>query len=264
MGRVRYARSARDLERDGGAEDAVLASRVRTLRVVYETDAEVAQAVVPKPLEATTDPCVQLSFSSLSRLDSPELTTRIDVASFGVRVVYDGVEGVLPISMHATSEQAMVAGRERFGLPIKLARVDVDTRGELVTGRVERMGIAFLAASGRRVETLPAREETELGYAFKTFPSCQKTKGFDLDPQLLRLEWRHRFHAVWRLEGAVELVDSAFDPVVDLPVRRLVEIELCEGVTETRGRVLRPVPGEWLLPYLHQRTDSPETEGLEV
>jgi len=58
MSRVRYAKSLRDLERAGELGGGFLESTVRSIRCVYETDSEVAQAVVPRPLEALTDPMV--------------------------------------------------------------------------------------------------------------------------------------------------------------------------------------------------------------
>jgi hypothetical protein len=36
------------------------------------------------------------------------------------------------------------------------------------------------------------------------------------------------------------------------------------GQTESNGRVLRPVPGAWLRPFLHQRYDDPAAQGIEV
>ena len=80
----------------------------------------------------------------------------------------------------------------------------------------------------------------------------------------MRLEWRHDFEHVWRLDGEIELCDSPFDQVADLPVRQMVEFEYTEGTTLSSGRVLRPVPGDWLLPFLHQRYDDPSVEGMEV
>ena len=56
--------------------------------------------------------------------------------------------------------------------------------------------------------------------------------------------------------GNLVLRDSPFDPVADLPVRRLVSMVYEEGTTQSSGRVLRSVPAEWLLPYLHQRYDN--------
>ena len=81
---------------------------------------------------------------------------------------------------------------------------------------------------------------------------------------MVRLEWKHRHEKVERLEGEVVLRESPFDPVADLPVRRLVRLEYEEGTTESNGKVLRSVPGEWLLPFLHQRYDDPAAEGVEL
>jgi acetoacetate decarboxylase len=47
-------------------------------------------------------------------------------------------------------------------------------------------------------------------------------------------------------------------------VRKLVRLEYEEGRTESNGRVLRAIPGEWLMPFLHQRYDDPMAQGIEV
>ena len=52
--------------------------------------------------------------------------------------------------------------------------------------------------------------------------------------------------------------------VADIPVRRLLRMEYEEGWTESNGTVLRSVPGDWLLPFLHQRYDDPSAEGIEI
>jgi acetoacetate decarboxylase len=268
MGRVRYAKSPRDLEAGSATSEGRLTSTVRSIRCLYETDSEVVQAIVPKPLEARVQPEVYVSFSSVAMHVAPDVTLEICSASFGVRVDYDDKPGYYLITMPMSSEAAVVGGRERFGEPKKLATIEFDAaggpRGDAVSASVTRMGIRYLSAVGQRVEDLGPREETEYGYCFKAFPGCEEGKGFDQDPQLVRLEWRHKYDHVWRLEGGIELWDSPFDPVADLPVRQLVEFEYTEGTTESSGRALRPVPGDWLLPFMHQRYDAPQTEGVDV
>lgn len=266
MGRVRYTKSLRDFERAEEADGAALNSSVRSIRCVYETDAEAAQAVVPKPLEANVGSEVVVHFGSVVMHVSPDVTLEICSASFGVRVDYDGVPGCYLITMPMSSEQAVVGGRERFGEPKKLADLEfeVDPDRRAVSASATRMGIRYLAAIGEGVEELAPREETEYAYCFKAFPSCDPSKGFDQDPQLVRLEWRHRHERLWRLRGGLELVESPYDPVADLPVRRIAEFEYSEGSTLSSGRVLRPVPGDWLLPFLHQRYDAPLVEGVDV
>jgi acetoacetate decarboxylase len=264
MSRVRYAKSRRDEERDEGSSVDFLRSRVRSIRCMYETDAEVAQAVVPKPLEASVRSEVSVSFAVVAMQVSPDVTIEIQSASFGVRVDYDDKPGSYLLTMPMSSEQAVVRGRERFGEPKKIASIEFDGTGREVSASVERMGSRYLAARATRVEELAPREATEYGYCFKAFPGCVPSKGFDQDPQLVRLEWRHHFEHVWRLDGEIELRESPFDPVADLPVRQIVEFEYTEGTTVSSGRVLRPVPGDWLLPFLHQRYDDPSVEGMEV
>jgi acetoacetate decarboxylase len=41
-------------------------------------------------------------------------------------------------------------------------------------------------------------------------------------------------------------------------------MEYAEGASQTNGRVLRTVPGEWLLPFLHQRYDDTSSQGIEI
>ena len=128
------------------------------------------------------------------------------------------------------------------------------------------MGITYLSADGHGSATRSARASSrEYAYCFKCFPSCEKGKGFDCDPLLVRLEWHHRSTpAPGSVEGELALRESPLDPVADLPVRRLVRIEYEEGSTQSNGKVLRSVPGEWLLPFLHQRYDDASGEGIDV
>ena len=78
------------------------------------------------------------------------------------------------------------------------------------------------------------------------------------------LNWKPQQKSVQRVAGALTLRESPFNPVADLPVRKLVRMEYEVGRTESNGEVLRAIPGEWLLPFLHGRYDDPANEGIEV
>ena len=58
------------------------------------------------------------------------------------------------------------------------------------------------------------------------------------------------------MEGEVILRESRFDPVADLVVRQLVEITYSERRSAQRAEIVGRVPGEWLLPFVHQRYDD--------
>ncbi len=65
------------------------------------------------------------------------------------------------------------------------------------------------------------------------------------------------------MEGEISLIDSPMDPVADIPVRKLLSMHYEEGSTQSNGTVLRSVPGDWVLPFLHQRYGD-TGEGIEI
>lgn len=265
MSKLRYVKTAEQVAKARSANPEFLESSVRSLRFVYETDDAIARALIPKPLEPARDPHVCVTFSHVAIHLSPEFTFEIGSAIFGVKAVYEGVEGIYLVTMPMTTEQAVVPGRETFGEPKKIAAIDFKKDGEKVSCEVTRMGMTYLEGLGTVGAPLGAREFVEYGYCYKALPACEKTRAFDGDPLLVRLEWRHKQTGVWKLDGAaLNLYDSPFDPVADVPVRRLLVAEYEEGSAESNGKVLRSVPGEWLEPFLHQRYDDTSGDGIDV
>jgi hypothetical protein len=101
------------------------------------------------------------------------------------------------------------------------------------------------------VKALPACDPEREGFAFDGEPPSCGSSALPVPRGAAR-------------EGELTLRESPFDPVADLPVRRLVRMEYEEGTTESDGRVLRSLPAGWVLPYFHQRYDDPRAEGIEV
>ena len=264
MARVRYVKTLEQVKQAAEANPEFLSSSVRSIRCVYETDPAIVAAVLPKPLTPTERPEVCATFSHVSMHVSPELTIEIGSAIFGVRALYDGIEGVYLLTMPMTTEQAVIGGRETYGEPKKIAAIDFQQNGNQVSATVTRMGVSYLEARGTLGASLGPRDYTEYAYCYKAMPSCEKGKHLDTDPLLVRLEWKQHHEQARKVEGELILRESPFDPVADLPVRRLVQMEYDEGQVESNGRVLRSVPGDWLLPYLHQRYDDPAAQGVEI
>lgn len=265
MSKLRYVKTAEQVAKARQSNPEFLESTVRSMRFVYETDPAIAKALVPRPLEVDPASQVCVTFSHVAIHLTPDFTFEIGSAIFGVKVSYEDVPGIYLVTMPMTTEQAVVPGRETFGEPKKIARIDFRKDGDRVSCEVERMNLTYLEGKGRVGESLGPREFVEYGYCYKALPACEKTRAFDGDPLLVRLEWRHRQKGVWKLEDAeLNLYDSMFDPVADVPVRRLVTAEYEEGSAESNGRVLRSVPGEWLEPFLHQRYDDTSGDGTEI
>jgi acetoacetate decarboxylase len=127
-----------------------------------------------------------------------------------------------------TTEQSVIGGRETFGEPKKIGEVTLERDGDQVAGRITRLGTTFVEVRGRVTGTLPNPPDgRRTSFYFKFLPSPDG-KGFDAEPSLV---YCHRDETVRRLEsvdGEVILRESRFDPVADVPVRRLREITLAE------------------------------------
>ena len=264
MGVLRYVKTLEQVAKAAEANPEFLSSRVRSIRLVYETDARLACAVIPKPLEPAARPDVCVTFSHVAIRITPDFTFEIGSAVFGVRSTYEGVEGIYLLTMPMTAEAAVVGGRETFGEPKKIADIPFTREGDRCAASVTRMGMTYLDFQGTVGEPLPARTFSEYAYCFKAFPSCEQGKAFDYDPLLVRLEWHQKHDTVARVTGELRLYDSPLDPVADLPVRRLLSAEYEEGTTQSAGKVLRSVPANWLLPFLHQRYDDTSGVGVEI
>ena len=168
----------------------------------------------------------------------------------------EGTVGFYPLVMPMTTEQAVVGGRETFGEPKKLAEVVLERDGQSVTGRFTRLGITFVEVRGRLAGSLdPPGDEQRTDFYFKFLPAPDG-KGFDAEPSLVYCHRRETTRALAGVEGEVILRDSRFDPVADIPVRRLREMTLAERRSVQRGEIHSRVPGEWLRPYVHQRYDQ--------
>ncbi len=265
MAKLRYVKTLEQVKKAAESGPEFLESTVRSIRVVYETDPAIVAAIMPKPLEPTERPEVCCTFSHVAMHITPEYTFEIGSAVFGVRARYDGAVGTYLVTMPMTTEQAVIGGRETFGEPKKIADIEFDQEGDRVSSTVTRMGIPYLAASGKLGEDQGPREFVEHAFCIKAFPTCEKNATFDNDPILVRLDWKHQHSEVRTIvDGELTLGESPFDPVADVPVRKLVRMEYEVGTTESNGTVLRTIPGDWMLPFLHQRYDDSSGEGIEL
>jgi acetoacetate decarboxylase len=249
MTEVRYG--ARDRTRNREVEATSVGAWAQVLTAVYETDPEVVAAVLPPPL-TPGDPLVRVTIATVAVDGRPPF----GAGYFGVRARHEGVDGEYPLVMPMTTEQAVVGGRETFGEPKKLGEVTLTREGNRVAGAMGRLGVTFAEVNGEVVETLALPpERTKTDFYFKFLPSPDG-KGFDSEPALVYCYRKENARLHERVEGEIILRDSHFDPVVDFPVRRLVEITFGERNSQQWAEIVTRVPGDWLAPYAHQRYDD--------
>jgi acetoacetate decarboxylase len=253
MARVRYGARTPDELQNREVEATSVGAWATSLTAVYETDPEVVAAVLPPPLSPAGEPLVRVT---VARVDLGRGLPPFGAGTFAVQAAHEGTVGHYPLVMPMSTEQSVIGGRETFGEPKKLAEVTLDRDGDRVTGRVTRLGVTFIEVAGTVVETLdPPEDQDRVDFYFKFLPAPDG-KGFDAEPSLIYCHRHETARSLARVDGEVILRESRFDPVVDLPVRRLVDITLTERRSVQRGEIRTRVPADWLVPYAHQRYDD--------
>ncbi|MFE7115157.1 acetoacetate decarboxylase family protein [Streptomyces sp. NPDC057654] len=252
MARVRYgAREAAEVEAD--RERTAHLPDIWSTGVValWESDPDAVAAVLPPPLKPAGRPLLR---AAISKVDLPGYP--LGAGSVAVAAHHGGRDGWYPLVMPMTHERALIGGREVFGEPKKLGEVVIERDGGVVRAYLARHGIAFVEVRGAVGAALPLPPPAEkLDFYFKFLPGVDGT-GFDADPVLVHCTRTEKVRKLEAMSGDVLLRESAYDPVADLPVRRLVEITIGEKTTDQRGRVVERVSAQALLPYVHQRYDD--------
>ncbi|MEV8307525.1 acetoacetate decarboxylase family protein [Streptomyces flavidovirens] len=219
---------------------------------LWESDPDAVAAVLPPPLKPAERPLVRAAISKVQLPGYP-----LGAGSVAVAAVHDGVTGWYPLVMPMTHERALTGGREVFGEPKKLGEVTVDRDGPVVRAALARHGIAFVEVRGAVEGPLPLPGPAQkVDFYYKFLPAVDG-RGFDADPVLVHCVRNEKVRRLERITGDVVLRESMYDPVADLPVRRVVEITIGEKTTDQKGRVVERVSGRALLPYIHQRYDDP-------
>lgn len=253
MARVRYgARTEAEIAAARSASAKLPDIWSTGVVAVWETDPDALAAVLPPPLKPTGRPLVRVN---ISKVDLPGYP--LGAGSFAVAAHHGGVDGWYPLVMPMTHERALTGGREVFGEPKKLGEVTLEREGLAVHARMARHGIAFVEVRGAVSGELPPPEPSrKTDFYFKFLPAVDGS-GFDAGPVLVHCVRNERVRRLERVSGDVVLRESMYDPVADLPVRRLVDLTLGEKTSDQRGRVVERVAAEALLPYVHQRYDDP-------
>ena len=87
-------------------------------------------------------------------------------------------------------------------------------------------------------------------------PSPEGPTKLDGDPFIVHSKKSSRERKAEVVEGEVILGDSPLDPLSDLPVKKLVSINLSQRATVVSARTVGTVPAENLIPFVHQRYDD--------
>lgn len=133
----------------------------------------------------------------------------------------------------------MLAGREVWGYPKKLARIGFTRDRDMIFGSLERPADVRLATALMR----PEQPLTHVGSngpttALRILPSADPAR----PPlaELIAADTEHRIREAWEGPASISFSEhSVFDPVNRLPVRRIVKAVCTEyDITLPAGRFL--------------------------
>jgi acetoacetate decarboxylase len=260
MTRVRYGARSLDEIANREVEATSVDVWATTLVATYRTDPEALGAVLPPPLRPPEEPLVRVTVATV---DVGRGYPVFGAGTFAVHAVHEELVGDYALVMPMTTEQAVIGGRETFGEPKKLGDVVLERDGARVRGAFTRMGVTFVEVTGTvESEVDPSPERTRTSFYLKFLPS-PSGKGFDGDPVLVHVRRREQTRRQWRVSGEVVLRESRFDPVADLPVLEVRDIELAERSSVQSGEVVATLASDWVAPYAHQRYDDVSPVGAE-
>lgn len=252
MAQIRYgARRAEDRRsREHEATSALIWSEAIT--AVYETDPELVAAILPKPLEPGPEPLVRITITTVKMPIGPAF----GAGWIGVQARHGDVIGEYPVFMPMTTEQSVIGGRDTYGEPKKIGDVRATRDGDRVEGSIARMGFTICEVRGRISETREPYDRRKTDFWFKVSPSAERPGELDQDPLLVYGEKTETARVHEGIDGDLILKDSPLDPVADLVVRRVVDLNWTERASTQVGRIIGPVPRADLEPFLHQRYDD--------
>ena len=200
------------------------------LTVLYETEPEIVERLLPLPLKPGKRPIAIAYVANFPRTNwgLPYLE-----AALFLRAEYEGVEGSYCLAMPVTNDIAMAGGREVFGFPKKIGQIQLSRSGDKVQGWVDRHGVRLLElrtklsgrfnttdAQGIFAEVFKPHANTAY-YNFKHF-SAPDWSTFDYTPRLVRGEVKMQLKSQELGEAEITLRSSDHDPWSEVEIARVL------------------------------------------
>ena len=235
------------------------------LTVFFETKQEVVERLLPLPLKPAALPVGAAFVANYPRTNFG--VTYLESALF-LLAQYNGEEGVFCLAMPVTDDIALILGREVFGYPKKIARINLEREGNDVKGWTERHGIRFFEVKAKLTgkfndaiaqQMITQRMKTNpdvMVYNFKYFPA-PGGEGFDYNPRLVKEVVTRKPKSIEMGEAELILRPSDHDPWCDVEIVRVLGALYTIGDnTMLPGSVVADVDQTEFAPYAFMKLDA--------
>jgi acetoacetate decarboxylase len=226
---------------------------VEILTAFYRTEPASIAALLPSPLEPTTD----VVAIHIYRMNDTDHFGRYHESAFqlGARLPGTTETGAYSPYLFLDNDGAIAAGREVYGQPKKFGRPRIKVRQDTIIGSVERNGITFTRITAPYKQRRATRNELTENLAFVTninYRVLPSADGGMVSRELTARELEDvEIHECWRGPGTIELRPHIQAPVYRLPVLQELDVFYWR-CTFTLG------PGRVIYDYL----DPGRTSGL--
>jgi acetoacetate decarboxylase len=215
--------------------------RVEILTVVYETDREAADALIPAPLALGA---ARAALHVYWMHDAEWFGVYGESAVHLPVVLPDGRPGTYSPFLVLGSDGAVAAGREHYGQPKKHGEVTLESRGDLLVGTVARNGIDLATATMCFKQERAAPDALErlvpgsaLNVNLRVLP--EEEGRFRRELVARSFEDVH-MHEAWVGPATLELRPNAQAPLHLLPVRRIeLGLHRMVDLTLPPGRIVQ-------------------------
>jgi acetoacetate decarboxylase len=213
------------------------------------TKPEIVERLLPPPLEPVDLP---LAWCMLANYRETNFSPPYQETALCLAARHNHSQASYCISMPINDGQGMSAGREFFGIPKKLARIEFSSNNGKIRGATERLGHRFFEIeldleappqSDRLKDLNPWEAQTGDApgqplhmFNYKAFRSPDWT-GFDYPPRLIKHALFGKHKIIKFCKANINITESPYDPWSE------VEIVETLGAVYTRGEVSMG-PGE--------------------
>jgi acetoacetate decarboxylase len=211
--------------------------RAEAISVKFETDLDAALEALPAPLELIEPATAALSFywyPFTTFGPYHEMILRLYAQHEGKPLTY--LQQVM-----VDTEPPLLAGRELWGFPKKLATISFGRERDMIYGAVER-------PVGFRLASVIVRPERPMTTFAKGGPTCgmRIIPGVDGDAatpacaEIIAAQTEHTIHHAWEGAGSIDFAQhSALDPLDRFPVIRILKATYMEyDILLPAGRVI--------------------------
>lgn len=230
------------------------------LSVTFRTEAAAITRVLAPGLEPDTEPLARVT---VSRWRSKSVGDFVGGGLY-VAAQRDGVVAQYAVTMFMDKDVPLLFGRELYGEPKKIARIDLDHEGDRTAGWIERGGVRVVEIDATLgADTGPA---TETGNTFNVKASLSPDgQGLSADAQITLATFATVIRSNRPLSGiGVHLRSTPHDPLGELPVLEVVSGSYAEGDMSATCGVLGSIPADDFFPYALGRLDDYTDASLDT